>query len=952
MLVIGVGPGHPGSVHTSSASDLTRAGPGPSRGPTEGQRNLLARIDSLGSLDEHVLALDLVRRELPPTRARADSLFLLPLLLREGHIETFFGNAVQAEASLREAREIAIALADSATLTSSTRWIAVALGAQGRIEEAKEECEALLQLARQQHDLRHEAWAHVGLAWNSEVRGDWHEAERAYESAVRAFAEAGDEFGESWARNGLGTIQSVLGEFDRSRETLEAAAEQAEEIGYTLVEAFARTNLGQLEWSFGDPSEAETQFRQLAALHRRTGSAREAVVPELEIARCEWTLGKMRHASARIESLLTACREKSWLDYEGKALRHLADLRGLQSRPDDAIDLYQEALALGPSIAADDRIGCILGWSDALAARGDPGAGLAILDRHEDELREVTHGAFALELAERRGRRLLELGRYADAVRVLRPAAREADSLGLSRLRVPLDAELAQAHRELGQIDSALVWLRSARDAWQEERSVPKDPEWREERGATGRLVSTDLADILLDHPASHSYTARVKDAHAAVRGFKARTLLERRLGPAQAVQKEASNETLELGTGELLLDYYLGPRVSLLFVASPESVRAFRLPAETELEGKARVLGEILATPPSPGMRGQSDSAVRIALGAFEDLFPDAARAEISRAQRVLYSADGALHLVPFPLLWNSTRAGTELLGADAESTHEWCSIPSPDLLAELRAQHSESPLTEPPPTPGASDDENLSILALSASRDASLPGASREVDWLARHFRNVERRLNEDESEDAGRLASWQTYDLIHIASHAHTYDEAPWRSEIDCGPKSGVPVIRADEIARAQLDARLAVLSSCRSVGARSLTGEGVQGLSSAFLAARVPVVVATLWPVDDASAEVLMRHFYSALERGETVAAALDQARVAVSSKGGTESPFFWAGYVAIGDGAIRVPLQARPHPARWARVSGAVATDHLPLLVGLACWVLLVVTILHRRAKSA
>ncbi|MEZ4649713.1 MAG: CHAT domain-containing tetratricopeptide repeat protein [Candidatus Eisenbacteria bacterium] len=922
-------------------------------------------------MDEHALSLDLVRSELPSARARADSLFLLPLLLREGHIEAFFGNAMQAESSLREAKHLAVALADSAALTSSTRWLAVAIGAQGRMEEAQLECEELLRLARLRGDLRHEAWAHVGLAWNSEISGDWHDAEIEYEQAVNAFAEAGDAFGECWARNGLGAVQTVLGEFDLSRETLEAAVRQAKGVGYTLAEAFARTNLGRLEWSFGDPSEAEAQFRRLAALHRAAGSAREAVVLELEVARWEWTLGRMRLASARIESLLTACREKNWLDYEGKVLRHLADLRVLQSRNEDAVALYREALALESSIAADDRIECILGWSDALAADGDPEAGLAILDRHREELTEITHGEFALEFAERRGRRLLELGRPEQATRVLHPAEQIADSLGLARLRVPLEAELAQAHRELGHADSALAHLRSAREAWREERSVPKDPEWREERGATGRLVYTDLADLLLDRPVSLPSGERTKAAYAAVREFKARTLLERRLGPARAVTVGAGTDATQLHPGELLLDYYLGPRLSLLFVVSAERVEAHRLPPEDELAGRAHLLGQILATPPGPGGHERSAQTLEMALGAFRTLFPEAARARIANADRVLYSADGPLHLLPLPLIWEAAATPSDLAGDRIESAAEWCSIPSADLLAELRNEREDA------------SPHGCSVLAFSASGDAYLPGARSEVDWLERSFQAVDRgfatecvlaesgeRNDADARDDADgqgrgthdggpgpnlsvsdRLASWREYDVIHIASHAHTYDEAPWRSTIDCGAGSGLPEIRADEIANSRLGARLAVLSSCRSVGGRSLTGEGVQGLSSAFLAARVPVVVATLWPVDDASAAVLMRHFYEGLERGETVAGALDRARTAVRGAEGTESPFYWAGYVAIGDGAVRVPLERRPTYARWARTSRGFATAHVPILVALACWTLLVVVVLRIRTKT-
>ena len=51
-----------------------------------------------------------------------------------------------------------------------------------------------------------------------------------------------------------------------------------------------------------------------------------------------------------------------------------------------------------------------------------------------------------------------------------------------------------------------------------------------------------------------------------------------------------------------------------------------------------------------------------------------------------------------------------------------------------------------------------------------------------------------------------------------------------------------VTAAEIATARLDA---VLAGCESAGGRVLSGEGVQGLTSAFLSAGSRCVIATLW-----------------------------------------------------------------------------------------------------------
>ena len=84
----------------------------------------------------------------------------------------------------------------------------------------------------------------------------------------------------------------------------------------------------------------------------------------------------------------------------------------------------------------------------------------------------------------------------------------------------------------------------------------------------------------------------------------------------------------------------------------------------------------------------------------------------------------------------------------------------------------------------------------------------------------------------------------------------------------------------------------------------------GLTSAFLTAGAPAVVATLWPVDDRTTERLMDAFYSELGRGATIAAALRAAQAVVRADPTTRHPFYWAGFVAIGEADARPALVRR------------------------------------------
>jgi len=115
---------------------------------------------------------------------------------------------------------------------------------------------------------------------------------------------------------------------------------------------------------------------------------------------------------------------------------------------------------------------------------------------------------------------------------------------------------------------------------------------------------------------------------------------------------------------------------------------------------------------------------------------------------------------------------------------------------------------------------------------------------------------------------------------------------------------------------------VLAGCETAGGRSTNGEGVLGLTSAFLSAGVPVVVSSRWAVDDHVTAALMSRFYEGLAAGESVAAALRGAQLAVRSDRRTSHPFYWAGFAVVGDGTrVIAPLKVAHRFDPWHVVYG-------------------------------
>jgi predicted kinase len=113
---------------------------------------------------------------------------------------------------------------------------------------------------------------------------------------------------------------------------------------------------------------------------------------------------------------------------------------------------------------------------------------------------------------------------------------------------------------------------------------------------------------------------------------------------------------------------------------------------------------------------------------------------------------------------------------------------------------------------------------------------------------------------------------------------------------------------------LPAKLTVLAGCETAGGRMTTGEGILGLTSAFMSAGVPVVVSSLWSIDDRATARVMRSFYAHLARRETVATSLRLAQMEMRRTRGYAHPFYWAGFTVVGDGALSVQVE-RKSPVR-------------------------------------
>lgn len=96
------------------------------------------------------------------------------------------------------------------------------------------------------------------------------------------------------------------------------------------------------------------------------------------------------------------------------------------------------------------------------------------------------------------------------------------------------------------------------------------------------------------------------------------------------------------------------------------------------------------------------------------------------------------------------------------------------------------------------------------------------------------------------------------------------------------------------------KLVVLSGCQTGIEQQLDGEGPIGFARSFLVAGVPVVVASLWPVDsNATADLMIAFHRFRKEQHLSTAEALMRAQQEIMARENYSSPYFWAGFMATG-----------------------------------------------------
>ncbi len=338
------------------------------------------------------------------------------------------------------------------------------------------------------------------------------------------------------------------------------------------------------------------------------------------------------------------------------------------------------------------------------------------------------------------------------------------------------------------------------------------------------------------------------------------------------------------------ILFYWLGTEHSYLWAIAPDRVKLYPLPPAAQINSAVEAYRKALVGSRDVLKSGDTNGAMlyETLVAPAEEFFHNDARL---KGQRVIVIADGSLSGLNF-----------ETLISPKPQPHYWIedvcveNASSLRLLAAGPEKHIQTGgrlllIGDPvPPREGGFE---------------TLPNAAKEMQSVQRYFPAASELVFERAgSTPAAYIDSHpEQFAYIHFVAHGVASLTDPLDSAVVLSPvqtpgpssdKDGGYKLYARDVMTHPLKAELVTVSTCKGAGVRAYTGEGLVGLSWAFLHAGAHHVIGALWDVSDESTPQLMSAMYAELVKGSPPDEALRTAKLSLLHSGAPfHKPYYWA-----------------------------------------------------------
>jgi CHAT domain-containing protein/Tfp pilus assembly protein PilF len=683
-----------------------------------------------------------------------------------------------------------------------------------------------------------------------------------------------------------GILQIMLGHYGEAETAFSKALEIARRDGLPYLEADALGSLGNVAMNLEHYDQAIDRYKlalQKAQALRSLSSVSKT------LGNLGWNysvIGDFENAEASFKDALDTAAQAGLLDDQVYWTASLSYVYLQEERHEDAYATARKAADLAEKI--DDkytRASCLNTLSRAALATGH----LDVAERANQDAAGLADSS--LDPFNSHGTRMIA-GRIAMAKKDL-PGAQAAfgSIFNAPGAPAPLQWEahalLAQAYAEQGQAAQAQREFTVAIRTFEAARNAIPNPELRLSFLSNAIAFYDAYVSFLIDQ-------RRPLDA-LKVADLSRSQSFEQNPGPAgdkpskNSPQPVFRPEDIAHSLNATLLFYWLGERRSWLWVVAPAQTSLVPLPPSAEIEAPVKSYRQAFLDPRDP-LEAANTEGKKL----YQTLVQPAEKF-IPPDSRVIIFPDGSLNLLNFETLINP--GCSEPCGSAQSSPlpHYWIddvTITTASSLSRSAGGTMSVPLRNP----------NILIVGKSLPASPDFPPigqAGREISYLEKYFSSERRlELTDGNAKPSAYLNSHpERFSFLHFTAHGTASRLQPLESAIILSPEGDSFKLYARDILQRPLAAYLVTISACNGSGIKTYAGEGLVGLSWAFLRAGAHNVIGGLWEVSNASTPQLMDELYKNLSAGQDPASALRNAKLTlVHSTGNYRKPFYWAPFL--------------------------------------------------------
>ncbi len=788
-----------------------------------------------------------------------------------GIVRARMRQAGEALASYEKGYPAALASGDKALLAHFLRARGVSYSLAGRFDESLADAARSLALYRELGDRRGQAMMLSNTCASQRILGNLRQAAADCEESYRLARTVPNAVGVGLAN--MGPVAAQQGNYPAARDYLEEAIRQYEKVNAIDRLSNVLLNISPVYNHLGETEKSFAVLARVLELTEKTGDTVTRAMALFDRAAVYTGLRRYDEAVADLKAGLKL-QEKNDSAYETAiGLATLSQLETWEGQTEEACKHADQALAIGRRFRSPQLI------ANGLNARG-------ACDMRRDRLPEAR----------------VELEEAIRQMETMRDQAGASEQEGQTMLadRIQPYRNLLSVLVEQKDLEAALNIAERSRarqllDTVRRGKTQPSASMTPAERQEEKRL--SDRVARLSRQMASASGTARAAmrrewdEARGDFDGFRihlyaSHPQLAASRGAAAPVQLAQTADLLP-DNKTLLVEFAMLRLTFCVFTiergASGKPVLAMhRVKQDREdLTKKVAAFRRQL---------GAHELGYRKAASELYQTLLGPVASQLAGKRTVVIVPDGPLWNLPFQAL----------IGPDGAHLVERKSVfyaPSLTFLHESRKR--------------AAKGARRGLLAMGNPPEAGLPNATWEVSSVARLYAPLGAlALTGVEATKEAWLRDAPESRVLHIATHGVLNAANPmysWLSLAGAEKDPAGATLEAREILGMNLNADLAVLSACDTARGQVLPGEGLVGMSWAFLAAGTGTAVVSQWAVDSAGTTALMLAFHRNLRgvlaerRARSRAGSLRQAVLELMKTPQYRHPYYWAGFVMIGNG---------------------------------------------------